>query len=138
MKLANPYFPHPHVKCTFPNDDVMVLSGSYLDLPEDSEILLTPVEKGRSDAAVVGPAKVFVPGMGVMEMADWNTRNKVKEEKAQIEREKKEMADRKAKEARERAQTKKAVSEKPKKVVEEKREPKVDDKKMDMGDKLEL
>ena len=129
-RIANPYYPHQHVKCLIGENNCMCSTGDVIDLPEDAQyVILYPVAGGRSDAKVLASGKVWSKGEGLMELDVWQQRQQVLEEKKKLEAEREEMATRKAKEARERAQTKKEI-EKPKKAVEK--------KSLDLGKKLEL
>jgi len=139
MKIPNPFRNHPHTRCeTYLDNGEKVVSvhpaGDWLEVPDGAlEARIDAVDKGRSDAKVLSTRMWGREMGGIMDVADFAAKLKLREEQEKFEAEKKEaLAKKKAKAAEQklvdtvaqerakRAKPAKAVEEKPVQVISEK------------------
>lgn len=116
MLIPNPYPHHPHTRCRIKDgkeEIIMVVSaGREIDIDSDPvEVVIEPIAGGRSDAAVVGPVKIWSAEFGLLDLEDHMSKVTLKEEKEKMLAEQQAAVVRKAAEARARAAKPKEAKE---------------------------
>lgn len=108
MKIPNPWPWHPHTRCNVNNGEcICVLPGGHeLEVPDTAvEVLIEPVEKGRSDARVVAQSKIWSKSWGMLDLEDHLKKMEMQKEEADLRKRQEKERKRREKEAKERAAT---------------------------------
>jgi hypothetical protein len=105
MKIPNPWPWHQHTRCNVNNGECICVlpSGQELEVPDNAvEVVIEPVEKGRSDAKVIAQGRIWSKTWGLLDLEDHLKKMEMQKEEADLRKRQEKERKRREKEARER------------------------------------